>query len=67
MPRRRRRSFTPQFKAQFVLEVLAGLKQPGRFLDDVYNRKRIHSSPGYLTPAAFEQQWLRGQKATALP
>ena len=39
--------------------------QLGRFLDDVYNRKRIHSSLGYLTPAEFEQQWLRGQKATA--
>ena len=41
--------------------------QLGRFLDDVYNRKRIHSSLGYLTPAEFEQQWLRGQRATALP
>jgi transposase InsO family protein len=41
--------------------------QLGRFLDDVYNRKRIHSSLGYLTPAEFEQQWLRGQKVTALP
>jgi transposase InsO family protein len=39
----------------------------GRFLDDVYNRKRIHTSLGYLTPAEFEQQRLRGQKATALP
>ena len=28
MPKRRRRSFTPQFKAQVVLEVLAGLKSP---------------------------------------
>jgi transposase-like protein len=27
MPRRRRRTFTPQFKAQVVLEVLAGLKR----------------------------------------
>src|SRR5262249_39696664 len=26
MPQRRRRSFTPQFKAQVVLEVLSGLK-----------------------------------------
>ena len=26
MPKRRRRSFTPQFKARVVLEVLAGLK-----------------------------------------
>jgi hypothetical protein len=29
--------------------------QLGRFLDEVYNRKRIHPSLGYLTPVESEQ------------
>jgi len=40
------------------------LQQLGRFLDEVYMHKRIHSSLGYLTPAEFESQWLAQQAAT---
>src|SRR5262245_4348560 len=29
----------------------------GRYLDAVYNRKRIHSTLAYVTPAEFERQW----------
>ena len=32
-----------------------------QFITDVYNRKRIHSSLGYLTPAEFEAQWREQQ------
>jgi transposase InsO family protein len=44
------------------LDYSDALQQIGRFLDDVYAHKRIHSSLGYLTPAEFEVQWLEEQQ-----
>jgi putative transposase len=37
-------------------------REIGQFLEDVYSKKRIHSSLGYLTPMEFENQWKEQQK-----
>ena len=37
------------------------LQNTGRFIDDVYNAKRLHSSLGYVPPNEYEENWLREQ------
>ncbi|MFK8183437.1 MAG: IS3 family transposase, partial [Phormidesmis sp.] len=34
------------------------------FLEEVYMKKRIHSSLSYLTPTEFETQWRRKQQSS---
>lgn len=43
------------------------LKQIGRFIDAVYNRKRIHSSLGDLSPMQFEAEWQKQPSKHTLP
>jgi putative transposase len=37
-------------------------EQIEQFLEDVYMKKRIHSSLGYLTPEEYEKKWNEKQK-----
>ena len=40
-------------------------QQLGRFLDNLYQHKRIHSALGYVTPREFEQQWHKEPEESA--
>ena len=53
--------------ARSLVDLADALRQLGHFIYAFYNRMRIHSALGYLTPAEFEAPWRAGQSKSITP